>query len=116
MSFERKEIAHTLGYRIRRFRVEKNMSQEALAFSAGVHSTYIGKIERGEKCPTVDTLYKIAKGLDVSVGDLLDIPNVKPSEYSSTSVRINAAISKLCKDEIDELADIIEKIVSFKRK
>lgn len=116
MSHERKEISHTLGLRIRKLRIEKDLSQEALAFSAGVHSTYIGKIERGEKCPTVDTLYKIAKGLDVSINELLDVPDIKPSEYSTAAIRINAAVSKLCGEEIDELADIIERIVSLKTK
>lgn len=114
MNFDRKEISHTLGLRIRKLRTERNISQEALAFSSGVHTTYIGKMERGEKCPSIDTLYKLAKGLDVSVSELLDIPEVKPSDYSSAEIRIKAALSKLCGNEANELADIVERIVELK--
>lgn len=116
MGYNREEIACALGMKIRKLRNERNLSQEALAFSAGVHSTYIGKMERGEKCPTVDTLYKLAKGLNVPVSELLDIPNVKPSDYSAAMVRIEAAVSKLSTEDASELANIVEKIVNLKRK
>ena len=53
-------ISNIIGDRIRKLRTEQKLSQEELAFASELHSAYIGKIERGEKCPTVETLYKIA--------------------------------------------------------
>ena len=46
------------------------ISQEELAFRCGVHRTYIGAIERGEKSPTLTTIEKIAKGLDIPLDKL----------------------------------------------
>ena len=47
------------------------LSQEELAFEAGVHRTSVSHIERGIKSPTVDTLSKIAFALAVAPSDLL---------------------------------------------
>lgn len=48
------------------------MSQEQLAEAAGVHRTYVGMIERGEKNVTIYNIERIAKALDVSPGSLLN--------------------------------------------
>ena len=55
------------GARIAELRKQLNISQEALAERCGVHRTYIGSIERGEKSPTLNTIEKFAKGLDVEI-------------------------------------------------
>ena len=55
------------GARIAKLRKQLNISQEELAERCGVHRTYIGSIERGEKSPTLNTLAKFAKGLDVEI-------------------------------------------------
>ena len=44
-------------------------SQEALAAKAGVHRTYVGRLERGESGITVEALAAILAVLDVSLGD-----------------------------------------------
>ena len=51
-------------------RKERGLSQEELAFCAGISRSYMGVIERGEKSPSIDTIAKVAKGLKVSIGDL----------------------------------------------
>lgn len=55
-------------------RKQQNLSQEELAYKCGVHRTYIGSIERGEKSPTLNTIEKIAKGLNVNIIDLWEVP------------------------------------------
>jgi transcriptional regulator with XRE-family HTH domain len=52
-----------IGKRIRELRLAKNWSQEDLAARAGLHPTYIGGIERGERNVGVDNLLKIARAL-----------------------------------------------------
>lgn len=47
-----------------------NYSQEELAFRCGVHRTYIGALERGEKSPTLTTICKISKGLNIDMSTL----------------------------------------------
>lgn len=64
-------IAKRLGARIQELRLEKGLSQEALAFEAGLHRTYISHVERGSRNITVIGLCKVAKGLKVSPSDIL---------------------------------------------
>lgn len=47
------------------------MSQEALAHKAGLHRTYVGSIERGERNVSLDNIYVLAAALDLSPADLL---------------------------------------------
>lgn len=56
---------------IRKIRKKKKISQDKLSKKADLALNTIVKIETGEKSnPTVETLQKIAKALDVSIGDL----------------------------------------------
>lgn len=61
-----------LGDKIRVERTRREYSQEELAEKAGVHRTYIGMIERGEKNITILNLAKVALALRLRVRDLVD--------------------------------------------
>ncbi len=65
-----KSIVILFGERVRELRKEKEISQEELADRAGVHRTYIGMIERGEKNITIVNIQKIAKALGVGIREL----------------------------------------------
>lgn len=115
MQTEREKISYKIGERIRNFRVQKNMSQETLALASEIHPAYLGRIERGEKCPTVDTLYKISNGLKIPLAELLNITaEIKPSHFEAIN-RIENAIYSLSEKEAVEIAEIIEKLIGFKR-
>ncbi len=58
-----------IGQRVRAYRRQQHLTQEALAEQAGLHPTYIGQIERGEKNLTVATLEKLLDAMDVSFSD-----------------------------------------------
>jgi transcriptional regulator with XRE-family HTH domain len=66
-------IQKQFGDRVRKFRRQKGLSQEALAFAAGVHRTYLGGIERGERNPSLKNIAAIAKALGVKLSELLEI-------------------------------------------
>lgn len=67
-----KSVIHkTIAKNIARIRKEKGITQEALAYQAGLNRAYIGYIERGERKPTIDTLEKIAKALKCDVRTLV---------------------------------------------
>ncbi|MHB8832469.1 MAG: helix-turn-helix transcriptional regulator [Desulfobacteria bacterium] len=55
---------------MRNYRISLGISQEELADRAQVHRTYIGGIERGERNPTLTTIYKIADALKIPPMDL----------------------------------------------
>lgn len=65
-------ILSRLGVRIRKLREQAGISQETFGLLSGLHRTYIGAIERGERNPSVLSLEKIANALKVSVRDLFD--------------------------------------------
>ncbi len=58
------------GNKVAELRKGQKMSQEELADKCGLHRTYLGAIERGEKSPTLNTVYKIAKGLNITINQL----------------------------------------------
>jgi len=66
------DVLIQLGRRIRKLREQAGISQENLGFLSGLHRTYVGAIERGERNPSVLSLKKLADALKVRVGDLFD--------------------------------------------
>lgn len=67
-----KSINQTFGLQVRRYRKKKGISQEELASISGLHRTYIGSIERGERNVSLNNVEKIAISLGVVVIDLLE--------------------------------------------
>ena len=63
-------LARQLGVLIRQMRVTAGFSQEAFADLCGLHRTYIGAIERGEKTITIETADKVAKALNIPLSEL----------------------------------------------
>jgi transcriptional regulator with XRE-family HTH domain len=57
--------------RIRQLRLAKGISQEALADEAGVHRTYMGSVERGERNISLENIVRIARALKVAPSALL---------------------------------------------
>lgn len=65
------KIYAKLGQRIKQIRLDADLSQEKLAYAAGITRTFIGSIERGEKRASLETLEQIAKVLKVELYQLL---------------------------------------------
>ena len=59
-----------LGKTVRELRLARELSQEELAFRAGVHRTYLGGIERGKRNPSLRNIAAIAKALGVPLSQL----------------------------------------------
>lgn len=60
-----------LGDRIRQHRARRGLSQEALAYEAGINRTYIASLEAGQRNPSLDLLARLAVALDVDLGTLV---------------------------------------------
>ncbi|MGA2454789.1 MAG: helix-turn-helix transcriptional regulator [Solirubrobacteraceae bacterium] len=62
-----------LGQAIRQLRRAAGISQEGLADRCGMHRTYVGGIERGERNVSFRNLLKLASALDVRASELLSL-------------------------------------------
>ncbi|EPH18725.1 MULTISPECIES: helix-turn-helix domain-containing protein [Prevotellaceae] len=72
MKYIKQDVLVRFGQIVRRYREDMNISQEELAFRAGLHRTYIGMIERAEKNVTLCNIKKIADALGIDIKDLFD--------------------------------------------
>jgi len=62
---------------LRILRKQKGLSQEELAFQAGINRNYVGQIEREEKSPTIDMIEKLSSSLDVEPIAIIAIKSKK---------------------------------------
>ncbi len=60
-----------VGEAIAKCRKAKNVSQETLSGLAGIGRTHLSAIERGERKPTLETLYRISIALDMNMSDVV---------------------------------------------
>ena len=58
--------------RVRALREEQELSQEALAARCGLHWSFVGQVERGRRSIRLDNILKLASGLGVQPGALMD--------------------------------------------
>lgn len=61
----RLERRRAFGLRVRELRAERGHSQEGFAALVGIHRTYIGSVERGERNISLDNIHAIADALGV---------------------------------------------------
>ncbi len=64
-------LTKTLSNNIKKLRSDMNLSQEELADKCGLHRTYVGAVERGERNVTLSSLEVLAFALNVDVPTLL---------------------------------------------
>lgn len=65
------DLQERFGSRIRQMRTKRGFSQEEFADICEIHRTFMGSIERGERNVTLNTLHRLARGLQVPMSRLL---------------------------------------------
>nr|WP_290221027.1 helix-turn-helix transcriptional regulator [Corynebacterium atrinae] len=73
------DLQRTVGRNLRAYRLERGLSQEDFAEVLGVHRTYMGGVERGERNLTLRSVERIAERLGISAMQLM---NFQPSHSS----------------------------------
>src|SRR5229473_1018476 len=90
-SWKVQEILAALGQRVRELRKKKGFSQEAFADVTGVHRTWMGAVERGERNLSFHNLVLISKALGITLSQLLSglekrAEVERPTEKRSTAL------------------------------
>ncbi|MBQ9347310.1 MAG: helix-turn-helix transcriptional regulator [Oscillibacter sp.] len=112
MDIKKKEISERVGARIRYFRHVRAFSQEEAAFRADLNPAYYGQVERGIKCPSVDTLYKISRALEVPLPDLVRIePPYRVPE--GVANQADELLSRVPPDKMDQVLGLLEGIIEL---
>jgi transcriptional regulator with XRE-family HTH domain len=106
------DVKRLIGERIRKLRKERGLSQEELGWKSNLHYTHIGAIERGEKNWSIDTLVKVAGGLNVTVNDLLTLPS-KPEDIKNLKKAIIAEINESSPEALKILSDMVRGVKSI---
>jgi transcriptional regulator with XRE-family HTH domain len=92
---EMQELAQHFGANLVQVRKRARLSQEQLGLLAGLHRTEIGMLERGIRLPRVDTLLKLAGGLEVEPGELLAGMGWAPADPRVGHFRVGGEDSEL---------------------
>ncbi len=73
-------VAGAFGAVLRALRIEKKITQEQLGFEAGLQRKYISLLELGTKAPSLATVLRVAKALNVEPGSLVSLVAAKLDE------------------------------------
>jgi len=103
-------ILKQLGRRVKELRKGKGWSQEKLAKVADISRTYMGTIEVGTKQPTLWTLFRIAKALDVPVLEIFIPPTQDQRQGADIVARIHARLLEGGRtvQELQKVEDLVE--------
>ena len=107
------DISKELGLKIRYHRKEKQITQETLAEICNLHPTYIGQIERGEKNATIESIYRIAKGLGIPISKLLENVEYLENDSSGMALEIYHMLLTLPHDKQVHLEKIVREIIDL---
>lgn len=109
-------ITEQTGNRIRQLRTQKGLSQESLAFSAGISTVYLGQLERGLKSPTVETINKLCHALELSISEFFLFDSAENNEkYNLAYATIAASLKELPPDSALKLSLIIKELSDIHR-
>jgi transcriptional regulator with XRE-family HTH domain len=65
------DIRTQFGMILRDFRIAKNLTQEELAFRAGMHTTYLSRLESGRFNPSLAVIVDLSQALSIHPSELL---------------------------------------------
>lgn len=86
MESEAERLHRAIGQQLRTLREDRGLTQERLAAEAGVHRTFVGKVERGESAVTVDSVAVFCSALDLSLAEFF---RSLDQEFAVSGPRLN---------------------------
>ncbi len=98
-----------LGQRIRTLRQRKNLTQEQLGEVSDLNYKYVGEIERGDKTASIETLDRIARGLEVPLVELLRFDHEAGSKRDVVRM-IKGLLGEMTEDELRQALKLLKAI------
>ncbi len=80
MGERKKTPTEAFGEVLQKLRADKGLTQEALALEAGTERSHISALERAEKGPSLGTIFRLARALNMPAGDLIKLVEQKLTE------------------------------------
>lgn len=103
----------TIGKNIRKFREIKKLRQEDLAEKTDLTTNYIGRIERGEKIPSLETFINILNSLGVSADMVLS--DVLDNGYKVKDSLLNEKLEKLVPEDRNRIYEVIDTMMKHSK-
>lgn len=110
-------ISKELGLKIRFYRKEKRITQEQLAEICGFHPTYIGQLERGEKNASIETLYRVSRGLNISMCSLMNEIEHSTDKQTETYLPLDIyhQLLSVPLNKQEKVYEIVQKIIELSK-
>ncbi|MRG86883.1 helix-turn-helix domain-containing protein [Salinibacillus xinjiangensis] len=112
----RETLSKVIGDRIRLLRKKAGLSQEELGHRAGLHPTYIGQLERGEKNATLESIDKVANALRVSLDAIVGFTDTKITAQNETLIEIIQYLNKANFEEQKVILKIVKLLIEWREK
>jgi transcriptional regulator with XRE-family HTH domain len=110
---ENKDIYRSLGRRIREVRKTLDVSQERLAFKAGISPSFLSHIERGTKKASLVTIKRLAGALGVPIQNLFG-PSKEPVAYLKNGNDLfGRRLAVLVRDKDDNFKKALWKVANY---
>ena len=110
-----KEILTVFGARLKELRKERKMTQEEVAEKLGLHNSYIGLLERGERIPSLITLEKVARHFGIKASDLILIGEPKGRKLNLKQRELLYVINETTQEEIKRIHKIAKIVIGKSR-
>ncbi|MFD2046609.1 helix-turn-helix domain-containing protein [Ornithinibacillus salinisoli] len=99
-----------VGDRVRELRKKKGWSQEELSYEAGVHYTFVGKVERGESNLILESVVKMTKALNVSLEEFFSTIDPSIGKEKSVLNQIILLLQNKSLEDQQRLYEIIQTV------
>ena len=104
-----------VGERIRYFRNLRGWSQETLALQAEINPAFLWHLEPGLKSPTIKTLEKIVRALDISLAELFADPQPVNNAKDAVITQVCDQIRDLPLESIERINVIVRNVLAIEK-
>ena len=107
-------ISSQIGNRVRLYRKRKGWTQETLALNSGLNVSFLGDVERGIKKPSIESLEKLLRALEISFQEFFDFEtDVKLLKDCAALEKLNLTLQGRAEDEVEMIYGVAQQILTF---